>query len=156
MTNTKNNLDMAEIARLKKEIDTLEADYSAMDSEEARNEDRKAAYGRYMRQAEGVHPFFAALAAVFVIVFAALLGYSVLESINGNMDSSKMVVNIIICALCVLGVLSVFLCDITKRRAEAKMRLSSHMHRYDTQLMLLKAKLEELKEQLLELEKNKN
>ncbi|MBQ8404069.1 MAG: hypothetical protein IJX55_06565 [Clostridia bacterium] len=159
MSNIKNNIDIAEesdeiseIDGLKKEIEFREADYLAMDSEKARKEDTKATYNRYMRQAEGNNPIWTAIAAGLLVVMVAVLGYAILESVNGKMASAMWVVIAVICAVCVLGIATIAVRDLTKRNAEAKMRLSSHIHRYNMQVNHRKIELDELKAKLSELE----
>ncbi len=150
MSNTKNNTD---IAALKKEIEFRVNNYQAMSSEKARKEDERATYNRYMRQAEGNNPIWTAIAAGLFVIFAAVIGYAILESISGKMNSSMWMVTAIICAVCVFGIAVIILRDVTKRNAEAKMRLSAHMHRYDIQIKHLKIEIDELKAKLDELEK---
>ncbi len=143
-----------EIDRLKKEIEFREADYEIMSSEKVRKEDTKATYSRYMRQAEGNNRIWTAIAAALFIVFAAVLGDAIVQSISGDLEPAMWVVTAIICAVCVFGVSVIILRDVTKRNIEAKMRLSSHIHRYDMQIRHLKIEIDELKAKLAELEKS--
>ena len=162
MSETKNNVAISEetvvaseIDNLKTEIEFREADYLAMDSEKARKADIKATYIRYMHQATGNNPIWTAIAAGLAIIFIAVLGYAVLETINGSAEPSLWVVVGVICAVCIFGAATIAARDIFKRNREAKMRLSSHIHRYDMAVRQRKIDLDELKAKLAELESKK-
>ncbi len=143
-----------EIDRLKKEIEIREADYAVMSSEKARKEDTKATYTRYMRQAEGNNRIWTAISAALFIIFAAVLCDAVVQSISGNIEPAMWVVAAIICAVCIFAISVIIVRDVTKRNIEAKMRLSSHIHRYDMQVRHLQIEIDELKAKLAELEKS--
>ena len=144
-----------EIAKIKEEITYREADYLEMDSEKARKADTKATYIRYMRQAKGNNPIWTAIAAGLAIVLIAVFGYAVLETINGVMEPSMWVVVGVICGVSLFGICAIGARDIFKRNREAKIGLSSHIHRYDMAVRQRKIELDELKAKLAEFEAGK-
>ena len=155
MTDTAKNAVLEEIETIKEEILHREADYLEMDSEKARKADIRSTYIRYMRQARGNNPIWTAIAAGLALIFMVVLGYAVMGTVNGTMDPSLWVVVGVLCGVCVFGVVAIAARDFFKRTREAKIGLSSHIHRYEMAVRQRKIDLDELKAKLAELETGK-